>query len=95
MATSKRKYDIVVFGATGFTGQLTAQYLAAHGGERLNWALAGRNPSKLESVRRQLAERRAPLHPHRPQPRSDGRQHRTQQQDADGQPAAGHPPSMG
>lgn len=57
MATSnKRKYDIVLFGATGFTGQLTAQYLAAHGGERLNWALAGRNPTKLEALRHQLAE---------------------------------------
>lgn len=54
--TTKRKYDIVVFGATGFTGQLTAHYLATHGGERLSWALAGRNPSKLETVRRQLAE---------------------------------------
>ena len=53
---SKRKYDIVVFGATGFTGQLTAQYLASHGGATLKWALAGRNPSKLEGVRAQLAE---------------------------------------
>lgn len=55
MAT-KRKYDIVVFGATGFTGQLTAQYLALHGGDTLKWALAGRNPSRLEGVRRQLAD---------------------------------------
>lgn len=52
----KRKYDIVVFGATGFTGQLTAQYLAQHGGEALKWALAGRNRSKLERVRDELAE---------------------------------------
>jgi len=55
MAT-KRKYDIVVFGATGFTGQLTAQYLASHGGDKLRWALAGRNLSKLEDVRAGLAE---------------------------------------
>jgi short subunit dehydrogenase-like uncharacterized protein len=55
MAT-KRKYDIVVFGATGFTGQLTAQYLASHGGDKLRWALAGRNLAKLEEVRAGLAE---------------------------------------
>lgn len=52
----KRKYDIVLFGATGFTGQLTAQYLAANGGDTLSWALAGRNRAKLEQVRAQLAE---------------------------------------
>ncbi len=56
MATTKRKYDIVVFGATGFTGQLTAQYLAMHGGEKLLWALAGRNRAKLEQVRAGLAD---------------------------------------
>ncbi|MGQ0619062.1 MAG: saccharopine dehydrogenase family protein [Panacagrimonas sp.] len=54
MAT-RRQYDIVVFGATGFTGSLTAEYLAAHGGKTLRWALAGRNPEKLESVRAKLA----------------------------------------
>lgn len=54
MAT-RRKYDIVVFGATGFTGKLTAQYLALHGGDKLRWALAGRSPSKLEQVRSELA----------------------------------------
>ncbi|HKY91379.1 MAG TPA: saccharopine dehydrogenase NADP-binding domain-containing protein [Nevskiaceae bacterium] len=55
MATAKRKYDIVVFGATGFTGQLTAEYLAQHGGSTLKWALAGRNPGKLTAVRDRLA----------------------------------------
>lgn len=51
---AKRKYDIVLFGATGFTGQLTAQYLAEHGGDTLRWALAGRNRAKLERVRADL-----------------------------------------
>jgi short subunit dehydrogenase-like uncharacterized protein len=51
---AKRPYDIVLFGATGFTGQLTAQYLAAHGGDKLSWALAGRNLAKLREVRDQL-----------------------------------------
>lgn len=52
----KRPYDIVLFGATGFTGGLTAEYLARHGGARLRWALAGRSQQKLEAVRQRLAE---------------------------------------
>jgi short subunit dehydrogenase-like uncharacterized protein len=50
-----RSYDIVVFGATGFTGALTAEYLAAHAPSETRWALAGRNAGKLEDVRRRLA----------------------------------------
>ncbi|MBV8948280.1 MAG: saccharopine dehydrogenase NADP-binding domain-containing protein [Solirubrobacterales bacterium] len=50
-----RPYDIVVFGATGFTGALTAEYLAAHAPQATRWALAGRNQRKLEDVRRRLA----------------------------------------
>jgi short subunit dehydrogenase-like uncharacterized protein len=49
-----RSYDIVIFGATGFTGGLTAEYLAQHAPEGLRWALAGRNTSKLEAVRERL-----------------------------------------
>jgi len=50
-----RTYDIVVFGATGFTGALTAEYLARQAPAGTRWALAGRNPKKLEAVRAQLA----------------------------------------
>ena len=50
-----RTYDIVLFGATGFTGALTAQYLARNAPAKLRWALAGRNKAKLESVRADLA----------------------------------------
>jgi short subunit dehydrogenase-like uncharacterized protein len=49
-----RPYDIVVFGATGFTGALTAEYLARHAPSETRWALAGRNQGKLEEVRRRL-----------------------------------------
>jgi short subunit dehydrogenase-like uncharacterized protein len=49
-----RPYDIVVFGATGFTGTLTAEYLARHAPDSARWALAGRNHGKLEEVRRKL-----------------------------------------
>jgi short subunit dehydrogenase-like uncharacterized protein len=50
---SSSKFDIVVYGATGFTGQLVAEYLAAHykGDANLKWAMAGRSKDKLASVR--------------------------------------------
>ena len=50
-----RDFDIVLVGATGFTGRLTAEYLARHAPEGLRWALAGRNRDKLEEVRHHLA----------------------------------------
>ncbi|MGI9183532.1 MAG: saccharopine dehydrogenase family protein [Solirubrobacteraceae bacterium] len=50
-----RSYEIVVYGATGFTGGLTAEYLARHAPEA-RWALAGRNRGKLEMIRARLAE---------------------------------------
>ncbi|WP_316394974.1 saccharopine dehydrogenase family protein [Bradyrhizobium sp. 33ap4] len=49
---SSSKLDIVVYGATGFTGQLVAEYLAAHyRNSSLTWAMAGRSKDKLASVR--------------------------------------------
>ncbi|KAF4951388.1 hypothetical protein FSARC_12945 [Fusarium sarcochroum] len=45
-----RQYDIVVFGATGYTGKLTAEYIATHLATDLKWAVAGRNESKLKAV---------------------------------------------
>ena len=54
-APDERDFDVVVFGATGFTGALTAAYLARNGPGGLRWALAGRNPGKLEQVRADLA----------------------------------------
>ena len=51
-----REHDIVLFGATGFTGTLTAEYLAKNAPDGCRWALAGRNRGKLEAVRARLAE---------------------------------------
>ncbi|HEX9212042.1 MAG TPA: saccharopine dehydrogenase NADP-binding domain-containing protein [Bradyrhizobium sp.] len=50
---SSSKFDIVLYGATGFTGQLVAEYLAAQYGDdkKLRWAMAGRSRDKLASVR--------------------------------------------
>jgi len=50
---SPSKFDIVVYGATGFTGRLVAEYLAQHyrGDKKLKWAMPGRSMEKLKSVR--------------------------------------------
>ncbi len=47
-----RTYDLIVYGATGYTGRLVAEYLARqHGGSGLSWAMAGRSLEKLAQVR--------------------------------------------
>jgi short subunit dehydrogenase-like uncharacterized protein len=52
-----RRFDVVVFGATGFAGRLVAEYLAErYGASDLRWAMAGRSPDKLERVRAEIAE---------------------------------------
>ncbi|CAM5592083.1 saccharopine dehydrogenase family protein [Streptomyces viridochromogenes] len=56
LSGSDRPYDIVLFGATGFVGVLTAEYLAAHAPEGLRWAVAGRGKAKLEALRASLPE---------------------------------------
>ena len=53
---SERGLDVVLYGATGFTGGLVAEYLANVAAKRpLRWALAGRNRDKLEAVRAKLS----------------------------------------
>jgi short subunit dehydrogenase-like uncharacterized protein len=47
---SKRRYDVVLYGASGFVGRQTVAYFAQHAGG-LRWALAGRNARKLEQAR--------------------------------------------
>ena len=55
MAATQREFDIVLYGATGFVGKLTAAYLArAAGSARI--ALAGRSPDKVLAVRDSLGE---------------------------------------
>lgn len=50
-----RSFDITLMGATGFVGALTAGYLAANAPADVRIALAGRNQTKLEALREQLA----------------------------------------
>lgn len=54
--TDTRDFDIVVFGATGFTGKLICEYLHQSYGEKggFRWGMAGRNLAKLEQVRDEL-----------------------------------------
>ncbi|MEV5572833.1 saccharopine dehydrogenase NADP-binding domain-containing protein [Spirillospora sp. NPDC052269] len=54
-AMTDRPYDLVLFGATGFTGGLTAEYLARRAEPGVRWALAGRDTARLEDVRDRLA----------------------------------------
>ena len=48
-------FDVVLLGATGFTGGLAAEHLARHGPAGLRWAVAGRDPRRLDAVRDRLA----------------------------------------
>jgi short subunit dehydrogenase-like uncharacterized protein len=52
---SDRDFDLVLWGATGFTGRLVAEYLfGAYGTDSFRWALAGRSMKRLEEVRTML-----------------------------------------
>ena len=52
----KRKFDIILWGASGFTGKLIAEYFLKEYGldKTLRWAIAGRNKTKLEDLRLKL-----------------------------------------
>jgi len=49
-----REFDLIVYGATGFTGRQAAAYVAAHAPHGLKWAIAGRSGARLEAVRKAL-----------------------------------------
>ncbi len=52
---SQRDYDVVLYGASGFTGKQTVEYFAKHAG-KVRWAIAGRNKEKLEAVKTQVGK---------------------------------------
>jgi short subunit dehydrogenase-like uncharacterized protein len=54
-ARNARPFDVVLWGATGYTGQLVAEYLTRSGPNELRLALAGRSEDKLRRVREELA----------------------------------------
>ncbi|KAJ4354131.1 uncharacterized protein N0V89_005864 [Didymosphaeria variabile] len=69
--TKPREYDLVLYGATGYTGGLTAQYITKHLPSDLHWAIAGRSPSKLNALSSTLT----PLRPDRPPPSTETIEH--------------------
>ena len=60
---SDREFDVIVWGATGFTGQLVVEHLVdVYGvGGDLRWAIAGRNRGKLEALRPRKADYKLPV----------------------------------
>jgi short subunit dehydrogenase-like uncharacterized protein len=50
MIKNNRRYDLVLYGASGFTGRQTIEYCKRSAPPGLRWAIAGRNRAKLESV---------------------------------------------
>lgn len=50
----ERAFDIVIFGATGFTGKMAAVYMAKQYGNKVRWAIAGRRKGALEAIRAEL-----------------------------------------
>ena len=57
---SERQYEIILYGASGFTGELVAEYLGADHPD-LRWAIAGRNQQKLEALRLRLGLPELPI----------------------------------
>jgi short subunit dehydrogenase-like uncharacterized protein len=51
-----RQYDVVLYGASGFTGRQTVQYFARNAGPSVRWAIAGRNRQALEAARAQAGD---------------------------------------
>ncbi|MBS0384903.1 MAG: saccharopine dehydrogenase NADP-binding domain-containing protein [Proteobacteria bacterium] len=52
--TGEHEFEIVVYGASGFTGRLVAEYLQRAYGSNVAWAMAGRDRAKLEAVRSEI-----------------------------------------
>ncbi|BBX24883.1 hypothetical protein MALV_00080 [Mycolicibacterium alvei] len=55
---TQREFDLVLYGATGFAGKLTAEYLAGAGGSA-RIALAGRSEERLRAIRDGLGQARS------------------------------------
>ncbi len=63
-STTARKYELVLLGATGYTGKLCAEYITNHVPTDLRWAIAGRSNLKLTDLCQFLRS----CNPDRPEP---------------------------
>ncbi len=65
MSSKNKEYELVLFGATGYTGTLCAEHITTHLPTDLRWAVAGRSTNKLSALVQELKS----LNPDRLQPR--------------------------
>lgn len=65
ISNMERKYDIILYGATSFVGQLVAEYLqkflAEGSNPQVRWAIAGRNQQKLNRLKKDLGNSKLPV----------------------------------
>ena len=61
--SNENKFDVVIYGATGFTGKLVAEYMVGQYGHNkdVTWAMAGRSMEKLSRVREEIGTQDTPL----------------------------------
>lgn len=53
--TDSKEFDVIIYGASGFTGRLVAEYLqTTYAGSDIRWAMAGRSAEKLAAVRQEM-----------------------------------------
>lgn len=57
---SDREFDVILYGASGFTGRQTVAYFRDHAPKTIRWAIAGRNESKLQKVAQDLLPENPP-----------------------------------
>ena len=57
-----KKFDIIIWGASSFTGKLVTEYIFnKYGSSKIKWAIAGRNLDKLERIRSEVADKNIPI----------------------------------
>ena len=57
-----QKFDLIIYGGSGFTGQLAVKYLASIAGKQgTNWAISGRSQAKLEAVLKECGAEKIPI----------------------------------
>ena len=62
MSIDKKEFDVIIWGASGFTGRLVAEYLFQnYNKDELNWAIAGRDIKKLNKVKDQYLDQNIPV----------------------------------
>ena len=56
------RFDIIIWGASSFTGKLVTEYFfKKFGSNKIKWAIAGRNKEKLEIIRSEVADKKIPI----------------------------------